>query len=161
MSSVFVLPLNNKITDIVLSLQDRSGHYGILPGGSGCSDLDAADILIHQSYLKDYKKRKTEYALIKLAKRILNDQNTDGGFSESKSIPVSLNELLNLNAICFILSNTDRHLINMRARAMLSAVKHKRKEISSQWSDKGLMVQNSNLWDSWFRSLTIAEIDTA
>jgi hypothetical protein len=146
----------NKIVDIVLSLQDKDGHLGPIPGGGGCYDYDAADILINCGYKKGYRKKDIESALTRLFFAILKSQNEDGGFCESRKRPSSIMHVWKYSK--FIFSGHNPYLWHYRLRATLSASRSKEKIVKTHWAQKGRLWDQSDLWNTWFRCLTLAEI---
>ena len=97
--------------------------------------------------------------LLRSASTILGEQNPDGGFCECKSIrPRKVRYLLAM------LIHTLRALPNFallfeRARHSLALQRPKHDYISTHWSNYDRRWDESDLWDSWFRMLTIARIE--
>jgi hypothetical protein len=151
---------NKKIVDTVLKLRDRDGHFGPYSGGGGCYDYDAVDILINCGLKKGYRNGDIKMALEKLLATIMKEQNNDGGFCESTQRPVSWLGLLNANYLKFICSGLNPYLWYYRLRVMLSYSRKKREKIHAQWTKQGHYWHHSDLWNTWFRCLTVAEIET-
>lgn len=152
------IPAHKKIVDAVLMLQDAEGHFAPMPGGNGCWDYDAADILINCGYKKSYKIKEIKDALTRLYFAILNDQNQDGGFCESKKKPGSIMSVLSPGNLKFIFTGLDPYLWYYRSRWMLGLARKKREKIIDHWVEKGRAWDQSDLWNTWFRCLTLAEI---
>ena len=150
------IPLYTKIVDIVLSLQDEDGHFGPIPGGGGCWDYDATDILINCGYKKGYREKDVELALTRLFFAILKNQNNDGGFCESKARPSNPIEVFGY--LNFIFSDHNLYLTYYRLRATLNVARRGKRMIETHWTRKGREWGQSDLWDTWFRCLTLAEI---
>jgi prenyltransferase beta subunit len=152
------IPYYNRIVDIVLSLQDEDGHFAPFPGGGGCWDYDAADILIHCGYKREYRRQEIAYGLTKLFFAILRSQNEDGGFCETRRRPTSIKKALSSNNVRFIYTGHNPYLWYYRLRASLNAARPGKRIIKTHWTRKGREWGQSNLWDTWFRCLTLAEI---
>ena len=149
-----------KIVDIVLFLQDENGHFAPIPGGGGCWDYDAADILINLGYKKAYRQPDLKVSLERLLGAILKNQNTDGGFCESRKRVSSLGRVFQAHNLNFIFSGLNPYPCYFRLRKTLSKSRKRNSEILTQWSRTGKKWDQSDLWNTWFRCLTIAEIET-
>lgn len=154
------VPYNRKIVDTVMSLQDEDGHFGPIPGGGGCWDFDAADILIHCGYERGYRIKDVETSLKKLSKAILISQNNDGGFCEARKHVASLKEIFRFENLKFIFKGANPYLWYYRLKTMVVNSRKKRAKIYTHWTKEGRSWDQSNLWDTWFRCLTVAEIET-
>ena len=139
----------------VASLADAEGHFAPYPGGGGCYDYDAVFVLTtkHELALR-YRK-----LLICTAQSILNEQNLDGGFCESLRIrPRSLGNFL--RSIFHVFEGHGRARVE-RIRSTLTLLRPKHNRIHTHWSEYSREWGESDLWDSWFRMLTLARIDCA
>lgn len=148
---VYDLDIINKIKELK-SIVDKKGHFAPWPGGSSCHDYDAYFLL---TLPKDHKHTNQKlYELI--ISNILFDQNSDGGFCESKNVrPRSLsNTILFLEHILY----SKNQLRIERLYQFLTLQRPKHDQIYSYVSDKPRKWSDSNLWDSWFRMMTIARI---
>ena len=139
----------------VLSLQDKEGHYGHLPGGSGCFDYDASFILLRFSSERHFKQVYNQS--LKLYNSILLSQNNDGGFCETNKYPKNLIQLL----IGVKNYSNDYNLISLvyRLREMVRHFKKEKQYHSNHWSEELYKLEESDLWNTWFRLLTIAQIE--
>lgn len=137
----------------VAFLADDDGHFAPYPGGGGCYDYDAVFILTSK-YQLSLRYREL---LMLTADSILHEQNRDGGFCESHCIrPRSL--LNFFRSISHSLScNGCARAERLRASFNLLRKKHDR--IQTHWSLYSREWNESDLWDSWFRMLTLARID--
>ncbi len=134
-------------------IADTKGHFAPWPGGSSCHDYDACFLLSLKSKFNDLD--------IKLFKLIISDilinQNEDGGFCEShnvrprtfKNIKLFINHLFANNYL----------LRKERIYQFLTLQRAKHDKISSHVSNIDRNWNESNLWDSWFRMLTIARLE--
>lgn len=151
--------MNNHIVDTVLNLQDPDGHFAAVPGGGGCMDYDAANILINLGFKKEYNKKKISLALSRLHKGIINSQNKDGGFCESRKHVSAFRNIFQEETIRFVFSGSNPYLWYFRLRKTASStIKHK-SVINTHWTNKGRRWNQSDLWNTWFRCLTLAEIE--
>jgi prenyltransferase beta subunit len=151
---------HEKIVDAVMKLQDRDGFFAPIAGGGGCWDLDAADILIRCGYQKGYRNRDIRHALTRLFEAVLKSQNDDGGFCESRKRPSSIIKVFSCRNIKTILSGHRPDVSYWRLRASLSNARSSREKIYTHWTEGGRFWHQSDMWDTWFRCLTLAEIDT-
>lgn len=149
------VPNHDKIIDRLLKLQNRDGHFGPLPGGGGCSDYDAADILINCGLNNGYETESVTKALKKLFFAILGSQNTDGGFCESARINLTPSQIP--RSIGHVFSIFHPLLWYYRNRLLVDALT-KGKSIHTHWTRKGRRWHQSDLWNTWFRCLTLAQI---
>lgn len=139
----------------VASLADVEGHFAPYPGGGGCYDYDAVFVLTTK-YELALRYRKL---LICTAQSILNEQNSDGGFCESLRIrPRSLGNFL--RSIFHVFEGHGRARVE-RIRSTLTLLRPKHNRIHTHWSEYSREWGESDLWDSWFRMLTLARIDCA
>lgn len=153
------LAYNTKIVDTILSLQDGDGFFGPVPGGGGCWDFDAADTLINYGYKMRYKEKEIEASLSRLFDAILLNQNDDGGFCESKRVQTSLMNCLHPSSLHFIFSNGNYYTSYYKLRTMLAICLLRKQKLYTHWTRQGRFWHQSDLWNTWFRCLTVAEID--
>lgn len=135
-----------------LLMSDRYGHFAPWPGGGACYDYDAIFILTSK-FVNDISQEKV---LIKTLKNIINSQNFDGGFCESK--------YMNNNLIIRFL-DIIKHIIsqprNFRFRSLfinLNLLRNKHRNIITHWTKKHRKWDDSNAWDTFFRLSTIYRI---
>jgi hypothetical protein len=142
--------------NLVRKTSDIRGQYAPYFGGSGCYDYDAVAILTAPE-LSLSDKNKT--LLIKTGNTILSERNSDGGFSESQwRRPLTIKSLF----------YGVRHVVGVsgdlrkeRARYFASMLLPKNNRLDTHWTKHSRQWSESNLWDTWFRLLTIARIDIA
>ncbi|MBU1864502.1 MAG: hypothetical protein KKH94_12655 [Candidatus Omnitrophica bacterium] len=151
---------HTKIVDTILSLQAPDGFFAPYPGGGGCWDYDAADILINCGYYRGYKQEEIKDSLIRLLMAILASQNTDGGFCESQKRPMYFGDVFSGDNKKFILSGHDPSVWYYRLRTTASISRSKMARIYTHWTSDGRLWNQSDLWNTWFRCLTIVAIDT-
>ena len=48
----------------------------------------------------------------------------------------------------------------IRFKSLVSVSRAKKQKIVLQWTEEGRYKDQSNLWDTWFRCLALAQIDT-
>ena len=152
--------VNNNLHDIaaqnVMKLSDKNGFFAPYPGGGGCFDYDAVFII---STSGDKIIKESRCQLKKTMSSILSAQNNDGGFSESQFIrPRSLN---NAHLMIRHIVNSDNALSRLECfKYGLTLFRSKHNHINTHWSNNTREWGESNLWDSWFRMLTIARINS-
>ncbi len=149
-----------QIIDMVLALQDSDGFLAPNLGGSGCYDFDATDILIHCGYKKKYKMEEVKSALLHLFFAILESQNNDGGFCETRKLPTSVRGFFSFHSLAFLLTGPDLYSRYYKFRNFWKIATRKKRQISlnPDWTRKNIVSTQSDLWNTWFRCLTLAEI---
>lgn len=146
----------SEAADYVASLADADGHFAPYPGGGGCYDYDAVFMITGAG---DAAVRRHRALLLRTAASILREQNPDGGFCESACVrPRSVR----------MVGQMWRHATSARGRARiersrygLTLLRPKHDRIQTHWSTYSREWGESDLWDSWFRMLTLARIDIA
>jgi prenyltransferase beta subunit len=149
-----------KIVDMILLLQDNKGHFSPTPGGGGCFDYDAAAILIKFGHRKNYRVPDIGHALERLMDAILRNQNEDGGFCESKIMPTRMRQVFQPSNLKFILTGRQPYVWYFRLRKTASNSRYSRQDIVNHFYPNGIKRNYSDMWNTWFRCLTIALIDT-
>ena len=144
----------SKAANLVNSLSDNLGHFAPYPGGGGCYDYDAIFVLTFLGRLVDLEHKNL---LKQTFNTILSEQNTDGGFSESRYVrPININ---NLKFMYNHIAKRTRLTELERIRYCMTLLRPKHNRIKTHWTKYSREWHESNLWDSWFRMLTIARID--
>lgn len=139
----------------VASLADPQGHFAPYPGGGGCYDYDAAFMLSADTATIDEHRA----LLLTTARTILSEQNEDGGFCESQYVrPRSLSNM----------RRTLQHIAAARGRARWERMRQgatllrpANDRVHTHWTRYSRKWNESDLWDSWFRMLTVARVDVA
>jgi len=149
-------PLENIAAEHILTLADAEGHFAPYPGGSGCYDYDAVSILTGPNQKIDVDRHKV---LLQTAETILIEQNDDGGFAESHKIrPRSFQNIL---AGLRHIKTSNLRACQERMHFTLTLLRPKHDRIQTYWCNYQPKWNESDLWKSWFRMLTIARIQTA
>jgi hypothetical protein len=146
--------------DAVASLADSRGRFAPYPGGGGCYDYDSIAIITSCGANVISKHRNL---LNRTYSSILEDQNDDGGFCESKYIrPRTLHNFLLSLKHGFNGKGTARNE-RFRQAITLQRPKYNRVMGASHWTTNGYNRRwdESNLWDSYFRMSAIARIELA
>jgi len=149
------IPKFNRIIDIALMSQDRQGFFAPTPGGEACHDYDAIHILTMAHKTGNYRIDEIETCLSRAHEALKSTQNSDGGFCLSKYKMTSFIDFFRY--IPFYFSGSSPYLWYYRARSCFRTFFKHDKPVYD-WSDKGRGSKESNLWDTWFRCLTMAEI---
>jgi hypothetical protein len=144
--------------DSVAELADRQGHFAPYPGGGGCFDYDAVFMMTPGG---DIPNRSAAELLSITVGALLSEQQPDGGFCESLYVrPRSLrNTFLSCEHAFAALPNTSSFFERLRYGLALQRRKYDR--IETHWSDYSRAWNESDLWDSWFRMLSLARIQCA
>ena len=147
-----------RIIDRILAVQDTDGFFAPWPGGASCYEYDALDTLVHLSTRNLYRRQEVIDALAKALESLVRTQNADGGFCQSLMRPKNAPELLQS---LYRRRSADPYLYCYRAKATLRSMRPKVSTIRTGWTQIGRTWTDSNLWDTWFRCLAIAEVQTA
>ncbi|WP_162906646.1 hypothetical protein [Algihabitans albus] len=138
-------------------MADPKGHFAPYPGGGGCFDYDAVFVLTPDGRTSE---QEASHALLeRTAASISEEQQKDGGFCESQQVRPRLRNLTGF--LERIGSARNPQLLKERARYALALQRPKHDRIHTHWSLYQRAWGESNLWDSWFRMLTLARIACA
>lgn len=149
-----------KIVDSVIAIQDSHGHFTPTPGGGACFDYDAADVLINLGLKNNYRSNDIKKVLQKLFYAVLDNQNPDGGFCESNKIEHSKTYTLAKN-FSNIFSGPKPLLWFVRLAMTMHLALKRGHKLNTHWTNTGTDRYESDLWSTWFRCLTLAEISEA
>jgi hypothetical protein len=151
-------PRQEEAVAAVRGLADAEGHFAPYPGGGGCYDYDAVFVMTPHGRKPD---ERTAALLRRTRDTILAEQAPEGGFAESRRIrPRSLANLR--SAVGHVAASwSNRPLLAERLRYNLALQRPKHDRIHTHWSRYSRRWDEPNLWDSWFRMLTLARIDAA
>lgn len=143
-------------TEALSGLADSRGHFGPYPGGGGCYDYDAVAILA--SLPRGNERYRSLLQLT--AQTLLFEQNSDGGFCDTKYLrPLNLRNLSLITNHVF--SGTNITVVKERARLCMLLMLPRHNRIRGHWSAYSREWGESDLWDTWFRMLTLARIQIA
>src|SRR3990172_7962262 len=147
-------PMASIAAESVAGLADDKGHFAPYPGGGGCYDFDAVFVLTSAAETVVNRYRH----LLELTKTtILSEQNPDGGFPESHYIrPRSCRNIA--MGIQHVAAASGRARFQ-RLRQVITLQRPRHNRIHTHWSRYSRKWNESDLWDSWFRMLTLARID--
>ena len=139
--------------DAVAGLADCQGHFGPYPGGGGCYDYDAVAIMTGLPQCGDGYRN----LLTLTAHMLLSEQNSDGGFCDTKYLrPLNLDHVGMMAR--HIMGGSNFSVKKERARLCLNLMLPKHDRIRGYWSAYSREWGESDLWACWFRMLTIARI---
>lgn len=138
-----------------LDLADINQQFSPYIGGGSCYDYDAAFILTSS---KNYKNKKILDCLKGLHFTLINLQNKDGGFCESKDVrPINIKYFQRFISHVY----TGKGIVRYeRFRQMITLLRPKYNKIDTHWSKYSRSWNESSLWDSWFRLMAIAKIES-
>ena len=135
-----------------LSMSDTNGHFAPWPGGGACYDYDAV-FMLTSKFVSDLGQQNV---LKKTLMSIISEQNTDGGFCESRYMK---------NSVYFKLSNIIKHILfqpkHIRLWSLcvnLNLIRYKHRHIITYWTHTHRKWDESNAWDTFFRLSTIYRI---
>lgn len=147
-----------RIIDVALLTQDRDGFFAPTPGGNGCYDYDAIHTLVMAHRLSEYRRRDIEACLERAAAALRTNQNADGGFCQSSKPIATCLDIVRHVPIFF--SGHHPYLWYYRLRKTFGCLIRRNTSTLTGWTRKGRRWTDSNLWDTWFRCLALAEIGT-
>lgn len=142
----------NTAAKSTLLMADKYGHFAPYPGGGGCYDYDATFMLTSE-FVDDIGQINI---LKKTLKNILNEQNSDGGFCESKYIKFS--KFPHIKNIISHIFYQPAHIRLWSIFMNLNLCRYKHRNIYSYWAQPHRKWDESNSWDTFFRLLTIYRI---
>lgn len=145
----------SRIEKVIAQLQDAKGHFAPFLGGAACEDYDAIHLLLAMNPVINETPESLKKILKKSYNALLKDLNDDGGFCQTKLSP----NKFSLNQIVFVYSNFNSKLFKIKLRKTMGYIFRNRNEIVVNWFDKSRKINESNLWDTWFKVLAIAEIE--
>ncbi len=144
-----------RAADAVATLADEEGHFAPYPGGGGCYDYDAVFLLT--AHPADAQRHAELTA--RTVTSVLAEQNLDGGFGESQRVrPRSLDNLARTWSHIQAGTGLARR---ERLRYALTLLRPKHNRVHTHWSRYSREWGESDLWDTWFRMLTLARIECA
>lgn len=151
-------PRINTTVSATRALADTQGHFAPYPGGGGCYDYDAVFMLTPGGRIPD---SSTEDILRLTIETLLSEQTVEGGWGESRLVrPRNLKQLWRFTShVARSFPNFDLFCERLRYALSLQGFKHNR--IHTHWSKYSRYWDEADLWDSWFRMLTIARIQVA
>lgn len=151
-------PRSAQAVAAVRGLADWQGHFAPYPGGGGCYDYDAVFVLTPSGKVPD---GATRTLLERTAETLISEQRLDGGFAES--LYVRPRSLANIGRFARQLTGAvgSWPLLFERLRYCLTLQRPKHDRIHTHWSRYSRRWDESDLWDSWFRMLTLARIQVA
>ncbi len=153
--SVDIPNISQKLKNIQ-KLQDKIGHFAPYPGGGGCYDYDAI-FLLTSKYIENESNLRD--SLLRLYDQLITEQNEDGGFSENNLIDKKSYLFYKLAILDLFKSISMPSLFKERLKLLLSLHLKKNRRISTHWTKYSRRWDESNLWDTWFRILSLARIE--
>lgn len=144
-----------KMVDTIIALQGPDGHFDMTPGGSACMDYDAIHFLANVLCWMDCRKSEVTATLRKAFYSLIANQNSDGGFCQSRAKPKRLGDLIRQAPYYF--KGNNPYLWYYRLRKAVG-VMMRPDQITTGWVPEARRWDQSNLWDTWFRLLAMAVI---
>jgi hypothetical protein len=145
-------PEMEAVSAAVAKLADPRGHFAPFPGGGGCYDYDAVSLIA----LSPLRLQHAEL-LARVEHTLLEEQGGSGGFGDNVRLRPWSRVLLELFSF---LPNSDPKVMYWRIRYSIRHLRPLHSRLKNQWSG-GYGRGEENLWDAWFRMLTLAVIDRA
>jgi hypothetical protein len=151
-------PRQRESLDAVASLVDADGHFAPYPGGGACYDYDAVFVLTPEGRIADSNTRQL---LDRTARTLLAEQQANGGFAESLHVRPRTAHSLQRTVRHIASGARDIPLFAERLRYAMALQRPKHNRIHTHWSVYSRQWQEPDLWDSWFRMMTLARIQSA
>tara|TARA_B100000989_G_scaffold145077_1_gene108118 strand:- start:40539 stop:41705 length:1167 start_codon:yes stop_codon:yes gene_type:complete len=135
-----------------LLMSDKLGHFAPWPGGGACYDYDAI-FMLTSKFVNDFGQQNV---LKKTLNSIIDEQNDDGGFCESKYLRrnVLIKFINMINHIIF----QPKHVKLRSILINLNLLRYKNRNIITYWTPTDRRWDESNAWDTFFRLSTIFRI---
>ena len=147
------LPIN-KVSKSVQSLMNKYGGFAPYPGGGACYDYDAIFFLTYENNSINFLKKNMHLIL----NNFKNNYIKNVGFSENFYCrPLNYKNLFKLCTHPFI--NVDQQL-DEKILSLVSILRYKNGKIKNHWSENPYFWNKPNIFASWFRTLSIAKIDS-
>ena len=146
----------DQIADKIISMQDYNGFFSMYPGGGGCWDFDAAHTLI--AIKPENKKLDLRIidSLKKLRTVLLGSVNIDGGFCETRLLNNNWRDYPSF--IKFVFYSKNPYIAYSKLKTTFPLLRNN--VIPNHWSKANYKVNDSDLWNTFLKCLTIAEIET-
>lgn len=146
----------DRIVNVILNFQGNDGHFAATPGGESCWDYDASHILLLAYDKLNVKKEQIRNSLARLYDAIIKNQNADYGFCASRMDLFQNREFAKIAS--FVLNGSNPYYWYYRGRKCAGLLLKREKSIYTGWTRLGRQWDESNLWDTWMRSLSLSEI---
>jgi hypothetical protein len=148
-------PKLDKVIKIAINLQNYEGFFAPYLGGSACYDQDALHVILSSPEI--IKKRKIPVEFFEKTINGINKcWNSDGGFCENAIKPYNLHHTSYI--VTHIFDGKGIFLKFERMKAHIKEVIRKKKYHERKWVNEGQLWDESTLWDTWFRSLSLVEV---
>ncbi len=136
----------------VLELQYPDGRFWPVAGGGSCYEMDALEVLLlGRRWLGP--NPAVEAAARRVLPTVLESRNVDGGFCWAPRRDLRILDLLRSSG-----SPPDLHLKLWSLRAQVNALLIGATERRTAWTDAAHPAQDSSVYDTWFRLLTLAAV---
>jgi len=144
--------------DRILCLQDNDGFFAKTPGGYGCFDYDAIDYIVNLALKNGEKNSDVKNVLLKAQSAILSIKN-EGGFPMMQKLELTWTNVIKKSPFVFGSFNPVLWYLNFRHLIRMKLNKTYQNNTYLTWTTKGCRPYASNLWDTWFRCLALAQIE--
>jgi len=149
-------PRIETVAETVLRLQDREGYFAPTPGGDSCKDYDSIHMVLSHPGIGFQIRNKDRLEKSVLA--IMKCRNTDGGFCDKNKY----GRIYNIPyVLLYLLRDTPRDIRRVRSEKIMKSILKRKYQNDRRWVKEKQPFQESTLWDTWFRCLTLAELDCA
>ena len=141
--------------DATASLADMEGQFAPYPGGGGCYDYDAIFMLTGSQAAAE----RHRFLLERTAATLQRNRNPDGGFCESHNIRPRNRRNWSTAWSHIVRGRGPARWERLRQCLSLQSSRHDR--VRNHWTEDSYDWSSSDLWNSWFRMLTLARIESA
>lgn len=147
-------PHLERAIDQVLKMQYDDGRFWPLHGSGSCYEMDAVQILYTGFKRTDYRRDDIKRSLTKLIDMILSCQNPDGGFCWAPRRWFHWEDI----ARSLMITQNPRIILWSAKMQAIAHVKRNNLRTPTVWTNGRHTIQESSLFDTWFRLLTLAQI---
>lgn len=146
----------NKVSEIIPLLQDSDGHFAPKVGGGSCEDYDAIYYLL-TCLNTGVRVHKSDQIIDRAITAILKNQNKDGGFCESRLSDHSVIKKIFLQ-LSHVMNSPNKEIFFLKLKKTAKYIFKTNDIKHTGWVAEGQRWNESTLWATWFRCLTLAEI---
>ena len=152
------IPLIDKIVKRIIDFQNCDGSFSFNIGGQACKEYDVIHTLLIGLNKRDFDCEEIKIVMERVSRLIFKNKNIDGGFCSSKIIPSKIPFVHIIMNLKFFFYGKYPMMWYYRVKNYIGDIIKGRNLIHTGWTKYDRKIDESNLWDTWFRCLTILEI---
>lgn len=147
-------PHLERAVDHVLAMQLPDGRFWPLIGSGSCYELDAVQILLVGHKRLPHRREAIAQACRRAAQVVLASRNADGGFCWAKRRWFDWRDM----AAMLTATPSRRANLWLLERQIMGHLRRRSEKRATVWARGVHAVDESSLFDTWFRLLTLAKI---